>query len=59
MVGASFKNVRQVEDLSRLGVDSVTLPVDIFDKIISVEGTEEAIVKFEKDWETLGVGKSL
>ena len=59
VVGASFKNVRQVEDLSRLGVDSVTLPPDIFDKIISVEGTEEAIVKFEKDWETLGVGKSL
>ena len=59
MVGASFKNVRQVEDLSRLGVDSVTLPVDIFDKIINVEGTEEAIVKFEKDWETLGFGKSL
>ena len=59
VVGASFKNVRQVEDLSRLGVDSVTLPVDIFDKIINVEGTEEAIVKFEKDWETLGFGKSL
>ena len=35
------------------------IQADIFDKIISVEGTEEAIVKFEKDWETLGVGKSL
>lgn len=59
VVGASFKNVRQVEELLRRGVDAVTVSPDLMDKLMAIPGTMEAVEKFENDWKKLGVGDLL
>lgn len=47
---ASFKNVRQVLEVLKLGVHSATLPPDITRQMLQVPATDAAVDKFERDW---------
>lgn len=59
VVGASFKTLRQVEECTRLCVDSVTLSPEILEKLLDVPGTKAAVEQFEIDWRKAGFGDSL
>ena len=50
---ASFKNVRQVLQVLKLGVGAVTLPVDIARQMLDNPATDAAVVKFEQDWQVV------
>lgn len=50
IVAASFKNVHQVTSLIQLGVHSVTVPVDILQKLVDSNLTREAVDQFSMDW---------
>jgi len=50
IVAASFKNIQQVTQLLKAGVHSVTLPVDIFEKMIESDLANSAVTKFNQDW---------
>jgi len=50
IVAASFKNLNQISTLLIMGVYAVTLPVDLFEKMIANPLTEAAVVNFTKDW---------
>lgn len=50
IVAASFKNVHQVTSLIQLGVHSVTVPVDILQKLVDSKLTREAVDQFSMDW---------
>lgn len=54
VVAASFKNVKQVERLIEADAYSVTIPPEILKAMCKHPGTEEALLKFEKDFATLG-----
>lgn len=47
---ASFKNVRQVLEVLKLGVHSATLPPYIARQMLQVPATDAAVDKFERDW---------
>lgn len=50
---ASFKNVQQVLQVMKLGVHSVTLPVDIAGQMLITPATDAAVEKFEQDWQAV------
>ena len=50
---ASFKNVRQVLQVLKLGVASVTLPLDIAQQMLTNPATDAAVQKFEQDWRSV------
>lgn len=47
---ASFKNVHQVLQVLSLGVQAVTLPVDIAQQFLTTPATDTAVQKFDQDW---------
>ncbi|OHX38463.1 fructose-6-phosphate aldolase [Methylomonas sp. LWB] len=47
---ASFKNVQQVLQVSKLGVASVTLPPDIARAMLAAPATDRAVESFSLDW---------
>jgi len=49
---ASFKNVQQVLQVLKLGVASVTLPLDIARQMLANPATDAAVVQFSRDWQT-------
>lgn len=51
ILAASFKNVQQVNDLSKIGVHCVTVNKDIFDKMLYHPMTDWSVDNFAKDWE--------
>lgn len=53
VLAASFKNLHQVKELLAHGVDSLTIPLDLFEKMISDIHTDEAVAQFATDWKTL------
>lgn len=53
IVGASFSDVRQINLLFEAGIESVTLPLDLFDLWISDQHVDKAVVKFTQDAEKL------
>lgn len=58
VLAASFKNVQQVQDLSRNGVHSVTVNPDIMDKMLEHPLTDWSVDQFINDWEKVyGEGK--
>ncbi|WP_252238453.1 fructose-6-phosphate aldolase [Clostridium sp. VAP51] len=59
VLAASFKNVQQVHEISKLGGDSVTVGKDIFDKLIEHPMTDWSVDNFIKDWEKAFNRKSL
>ncbi|MBN1067736.1 fructose-6-phosphate aldolase [Clostridium sp. ZS1] len=59
VLAASFKNVQQVYEISKLGGHSVTVGKDIFDKLIEHPMTDWSVDNFIKDWEKAFNRKSL
>ncbi|WP_252236416.1 fructose-6-phosphate aldolase [Clostridium sp. CH2] len=59
VLAASFKNVQQVHEISKLGGHSVTVGKDIFDKLIEHPMTDWSVDNFIKDWEKAFNRKSL
>lgn len=53
---ASFKNVRQVLQVLKLGVASVTLPLDITQQMLNNPMTDAAVDKFSEDWQSVFAG---
>ncbi|WP_423840868.1 fructose-6-phosphate aldolase [Vibrio mytili] len=50
VLGASFKNTKQVIDCLSVGNSSVTIPVDIAYKMMTNSCVDEAINQFQQDW---------
>lgn len=50
IVAASFKNIHQVTQLIKAGVHSVTIPIEIFEKMIQSDLADSAVAKFNEDW---------
>lgn len=53
VVGASFKNLQQITLLMQHGIDAITIPLDLFDKMLSNESTLQATHKFKEDYYAL------
>lgn len=50
LLPASFKNTLQVMEVMKLGVEAITLPVDIVTQMISHPAVIPAINQFNQDW---------
>ncbi len=50
---ASFKNVQQVLQVLKLGVQALTLPTDIAQQILTTPATDAAVSKFCQDWQSV------
>lgn len=60
ILGASYKNIRQVHDSILAGAEAVTLPPDILKQMVYHPYTDWSIEKFENDWaKVYGRGKTL
>lgn len=57
VLGASFKNVQQVHQLSLVGAHSVTIAPDVFDQLLVHPLTNSGVAGFVDDWEDV-YGKS-
>ena len=51
IVAASFKNANQVNELLLAGINAVTVPPDILEKLVINQMTNDAVKIFEEDWE--------
>ncbi|MEG1003670.1 fructose-6-phosphate aldolase [Clostridium sp.] len=59
VLAASFKNVQQVHELSKIGVHSVTVNPEIMDKLLEHPLTDWSVKQFIDDWEKVyGVQKT-
>ncbi|PSH14693.1 fructose-6-phosphate aldolase [Yersinia pseudotuberculosis] len=52
VLAASFKTPRQALECLMAGCESITLPLDVAEQIISAPAVTAAVEKFEKDWLT-------
>ena len=59
ILAASFKNVNQVHELFKAGIEAVTLPVDVCENLYLNPYTDAAIATFTSDWEKAYKRKSL
>ncbi|MFM2481362.1 transaldolase family protein [Celerinatantimonas sp. YJH-8] len=60
VLGASFKNVQQVQDLAMSGAQSVTVAPDVFENLIRHPLTDSGLAQFHADWEqAFGEGKTI
>ena len=50
ILAASFKNTRQVVDVMKLGIDAITLPVDVATQMFAHPAVQPAVDQFTKDW---------
>ena len=50
VVGAGFKNARQVKECMSLGIDAITVTADVFKQLYMHPGTDEAVKTFEDNW---------
>lgn len=58
VLAASFKNVRQVHEVTLEGADSVTLNPDILESLLNHPLTDSSVSRFVADWENIyGKGK--
>lgn len=60
VLAASFKNVRQVQELCRFGIDAATVAPDILELFASSAAVDAAVEAFNRDFERLaGKGKTM
>ena len=52
VLAASFKTPRQALDCLLAGCESITLPLDVAQQMISSPAVDAAVVKFEHDWQS-------
>jgi fructose-6-phosphate aldolase 1 len=50
-LAASLKSVRQVVDCLLAGCDSLTLPVDLADQLVTSPAVDAALAQFRNDWQ--------
>lgn len=50
ILGASFKNVQQIEELAIAGCQAVTITPDLIDTFVNHPYTVKSLVDFETDW---------
>ncbi|EJN1753875.1 TPA: transaldolase family protein [Escherichia coli] len=50
-LAASFKTPRQALDCLLAGCESITLPLDVAQQMISYPAVDAAVAKFEQDWQ--------
>ncbi|MCK5188945.1 MAG: fructose-6-phosphate aldolase [Methylococcales bacterium] len=55
---ASFKNTLQVMDVMKLGVEAITLPVDVAAQLLSHPAVVPAVEQFSQDWQAVFGSKS-
>lgn len=55
ILAASLRSVRHLHKSINAGVDIVTLPVEVFEKALEHPLTEAGMLKFDADWQKLGV----
>ncbi len=53
LLPASFKNTKQVIDVMKLGVEAITLPVDVVSQMINHPVVDSAIGQFNQDWQAV------
>ncbi|MGM9652376.1 MAG: transaldolase family protein [Eubacteriales bacterium] len=53
ILGASFKNILQVETVMEAGAQSITVAPELFDGMISHPMTDLALENFRRDWESV------
>jgi transaldolase len=51
VLGASLRNIRQVEQCAIAGADIVTIPPEVFWEMYNHELTDKGLEQFQKDWE--------
>lgn len=60
ILGASFKNSKQIVDLLSNGIESVTIPVEMFSGFVNGSEVESAIETFSNDFQKLcGANKTM
>ncbi len=52
VLAASFKTPRQALDCLLAGCESITLPLDVAQQMISSPAVDAAVAKFEHDWQS-------
>lgn len=52
---ASIRSVQNFHDAIIAGADAITVPVDVFEKSLNHPLTDQGILKFNQDWQKLGV----
>lgn len=57
VLAASFKTPRQALDCLLVGCESITLPLDVAQQMISSPAVDAAVAKFEHDWQS-GFGRT-
>lgn len=60
VLAASFKNVQQVHEVAKAGVQSVTIAPDVFDQLLVHPLTNSGVAGFTTDWDSVyGAGKTV
>lgn len=52
VVGASFRNVQQIQGCAQAGAGAVTVPADLLPLLLQHPLTDAAVAGFERDWAT-------
>lgn len=50
ILAASFKNAQQAMDVMKLGIEAITLPVDVTAQLFAHPSVEPAVAQFSIDW---------
>lgn len=50
ILAASFKNTQQAMEVMKLGIEAITLPVDVAAQMFAHPAVQPAVDQFEKDW---------
>lgn len=53
IVGASFGNTKQIRQLLQYGIGSVTIPLDLFQRMLTDLETDQAVRQFARDFEQI------
>lgn len=52
ILAASFKNTQQAMEVMKLGIEAITLPVDVAAQMFSHPAVQPAVDQFDKDWKS-------
>lgn len=52
ILAASFKNTQQAMEVMKLGIEAITLPVDVAAQMFSHPSVQPAVDQFDKDWKS-------
>ncbi len=60
VLAASFKNVQQVHEVSKVGAHSITVSPELMDALIAHPITNSSVEQFSRDWQNVyGIGKNM